>query len=219
MKKFNFLCLFFVLFLTSFGQNNNSSQNFNEKLKYSRMGLYFSPCINFIHTNTHAETKSNLGIVYGYAIEMSLNKNHYIESGFSITYKGGDITQNVTITNIDKTGNTEQEVTTITSDYKVEYLTLPFLIKMRSREIGYFHYFAKIGPSINFKIKDMITSEDKARFLSVDLSIFLGAEYSLGGKTSIESSIFFTNNITNSIANNDMHALFHQLGLRLGFLF
>ena len=108
------------------------------------MGLYFSPSVNFIHTNTNAETKSNLGIVYGYAIEMSLNKNHYIESGFSITYKGGDITQNTTTTNIGENGNIEQEITTITSDYKVEYLTLPFLIKMRSREIGYFHYFAKI---------------------------------------------------------------------------
>ena len=184
MKKFNVLCLFFMLFFVSFSQNNNISQEFNERLKYSRMGLYFSPCINFIHTNTDAETKSNLGIVYGYALEMSLNENHYLESGFSITYKGGDITQNITITNFDNIGNLlDTQIQTVTSDYKVEYLTIPMLVKMRSREIGHFHYFAKIGPSMNFKIKDMITSEDKARFISIDLSIFVGAEYSLGGKT------------------------------------
>ena len=186
------------------------------------MGLYFSPCINFIHTNNESETKSNLGIVYGYALEMSLNQNHYLESGFSITYKGGDLTKTITTTLQDPIDNQIQNTTTVTTDYKVEYFTIPILIKMRSREIGYFHYFAKIGPSINFKIKDMITSQEKAKFLSFDLSIFVGSEYSLGGKTSIEASMFFTNNITNSIANNtdpDMHALFHQIGLRIGFLF
>tara|TARA_B100000700_G_C15026534_1_gene848447 strand:- start:1226 stop:1816 length:591 start_codon:yes stop_codon:yes gene_type:complete len=194
-------------------QSYNPGQDFNEKLKYSRMGLYFAPAINFIQTDEkNTETKSNIGIVYGYALEMSLNKNHYLESGFSISYKGGDMTRTVEI--IDPEG-----VKTETHDYKVEYITVPLFVKMRSREVGYFHYFARIGPSMNFKIKDLISSEDTARRISFDLSIFLGAEYSLGGKTSVASSIFFTNNITNSIANKNRKALFHQLGIRLGFLF
>jgi len=199
-------------------QDFNAGQDFNEKLQYSRMGLYFSPTVNFIQTDSDAETNSNIGIVYGYALEMSLNKNHYLESGFSISYKGGDITQTIPETSIND-GSTTTTEQTITSDYRVEYITVPIFVKMRSREVGYFHYFARIGPSINFKIKDLITSGDEARRISIDLSIFLGAEYSLGGKTSIASSLFFTNNITNSITNKNMKALFHQLGIRLGFLF
>ena len=54
----------------------------------------------------------------------------------------------------------------------------------------------------------------------VDVCIFLGAEYSLGGKTSVEGSVFFNNNITNALGDSqDPQALFHQLGLRFGFLF
>ena len=61
-------------------------------------------------------------------------------------------------------------------------------------------------------------SSDKAHSAIVDISIFLGAEYSLGGKTSIEGSLFFNNNITDALEDTNQ-ALFHQFGLRLGFLF
>ena len=93
---------------------------------------------------------------------------------------------------------------------------------MRSREIGYFNYFARIGPSLNFKVREMISSneEKNTKLALIDISIFLGAEYSLGGKTSVEGSLFFNNSITNALeAENDPQALFHQLGIRLGFLF
>lgn len=221
MKKFNLLCLFSALFFSCLSQDYNPGQEFNEKLKYSRMGLYFAPTVNFIQTNnSNIETNSNLGVVYGYALEMSLNQNHYLETGFSISYKGGDMTETISteMTN-PLSGAITTATTTTTNDYKVEYITIPIFVKMRSREVGYLHYFARIGPSMNFKIKDLITSEDKARRISLDLSIFLGAEYSLGGKTSIASSLFYTNNISNSINNKNKKALFHQLGIRLGFLF
>ena len=224
MKKFNLVCLFSILFFSCISQNYNPGPDFNQKLKYSRMGLYFAPTINFIQTNSDAETKSNLGIVYGYALEMSLNENHYLESGFSICYKGGEITQKLSQEILNENGTTTPMISTINNDYKVEYITIPIFVKMRSREVGYFHYFARIGPSMNFRIKDLSTSQGnmsagESRRVSFDLSIFIGAEYSLGGKTSIGSSLFYTNNITNSITNKNNNALFHQLGIRLGFLF
>jgi len=196
MKKLNFLALFSFLFSLSI------SQEISNQFNNSRMGLYISPAINFISTELKGiETNTNPGIVYGYAFEMPLSINHYLESGFSISYKGGGIEDNT------------QDM----GDYKVQYLTLPIFIKMRSRQVGYFNYFARIGPSLNFKIKEVISSDDTAKGGVIDISIFLGAEYSLGGATSVEASIFYNNNITNSM--NEMHALFHQLGLRVGFLF
>ena len=206
MKNLHFLGVFLLLF------SSGSAQDFNEKLQNMRMGLYVSPAINFIQTDSeNAETNANPGLIYGYAMEISLNENHKLESGLSIAYKGGDITLK------DTAGN-------INSDYEIRYITLPIFIKMRSRQIGYFNYFARIGPSINFRIREMITStsnEDKNTNLAlVDISIFLGAEYSLGGKTSIDGSLFFNNNITNALGDtNDPQALFHQVGIRLGFLF
>jgi hypothetical protein len=204
MKKLNLLYIFFLLFCFCF------SQDFNDKLKNARMGLYFSPAVNFIQTDSdQTETTSKLGAVYGYALEIALNENHRLESGFGIAYKGGNLTESLPEGKIN-------------SNYKIQYITLPIFIKMRSREIGYFNYFARIGPTINFKIKEMIqSSENKTTNLAVvDICIFLGAEYSLGGETSLEGSLFFNNNITNTLSSSqEPQALFHQLGVRLGFLF
>tara|TARA_B100000579_G_C22758128_1_gene817512 strand:- start:72 stop:632 length:561 start_codon:yes stop_codon:yes gene_type:complete len=186
-----------VFFLQSY------SQDLNGKLKNARMGLYVSPTINFINTNAdQAQTSNNIGIVYGWAIEMALNEHHRLESGFAISYKGGEIKNDG-----------------YTNDYKVQYITLPIFIKMRSREISNFNYFARIGPSINFKIKEKSSSSEQAHSAIIDMSIFLGAEYSLGGKTAVEGSLFFNNNITNALQINNSQVLFHQIGLRLGFLF
>ena len=204
MKKLNFLYLFFVLFSFS------SSQTFNENIKNSRMGLYISPAINFIGTNdTDLETSNNPGLIYGYALEIPLSENHYIESGFAISHKGGDI---ITPSSDNTQNNT-------THNYKVQYLTIPAFIKMRSREIGRMFYFARIGPSLNFMTKESNNQDKTTAFPVVDISIFLGAEYSLGGATSAEASIFFNNGITDAVSGTNIDALFHQIGLRLGFLF
>ncbi|MBJ04805.1 MAG: hypothetical protein CMP65_02745 [Flavobacteriales bacterium] len=200
MKKINFLYLFILLFLQSY------SQDINSKLKNARMGLYVSPTINFISTDaSETETSNNVGFIYGWAVEMALNEHHRLESGFAISYKGGEMTHNSV---------------NFKSDYKVQYITIPLFIKMRSREISNFNYFARIGPSINFKIKEKSNSNEQAHSAIIDMSIFLGTEYSLGGKTAIEGSVFFNNNITDAIqSDNNSQVLFHQIGLRLGFLF
>ena len=218
MKKLNFLTLFFLLFSFCF------SQNINDKLKNTRMGLYVSPTLNFVQTDSEqTETNTKPGVIYGYAIEISLNENHRLESGLAISYKGGGIETSGTWAIPE--GTTENNLPaagSIHSDYKIQYITLPLFIKMRSREIGYFNYFARIGPSLNFKVREMISSneEKNTKLALIDISIFLGAEYSLGGKTSVEGSLFFNNSITNALeAENDPQALFHQLGIRLGFLF
>ena len=203
MKKLTFLTCFILFFSFSF------SQDFNEKLKNSRMGLFISPSINFITTDLEqAEKSSKMGLIYGWAIEMALNEHHRLESGFSISYKGGELTNT--------TGSEP-----VISNYHVQYISLPIFIKMRSREVANFNYFARIGPSINFKIKDKNSENAETTHPAIiDISIFLGAEYSLGGKTAIETSFFYNNNITNAIsASQNKQVLFHQIGLRAGFLF
>jgi len=202
MKKFTFLTCFILFFSFSF------SQNFNEKLKNSRMGLFISPSINFITTDLEqVEKNSKMGLIYGWAIEMALNEHHRLESGFSISYKGGELS------------NIGSEA--VSNAYQVQYISLPIFIKMRSREVANFNYFARIGPSINFKIKDKNSENAETTHPAIiDISIFLGTEYSLGGKTAVEASFFYNNNITNAIsASQNTQILFHQIGLRAGFLF
>ena len=191
MKKTFFIIIIFSCLFTS-------SQN-------TRMGLYLSPCINWISTNDDADVGSNVGFNYGYGIEFSISENHFLESGFEFSHRGGDINS---------------------TNYNVQYLNIPIQIKMKSRAIGYWKYFAKTGPSLAFRVKERVRptnlqeneKHSKSALLIVNISV--GAEYSLGNNTAVHSELFFQNNITTGLNySNTANSLLNQIGLRLGFFF
>ena len=178
---------------------------FQVESQNTRMGLYLSPCVNWITTNDNSNSKSNIGFNYGYGIEFSLSENHFLESGFEFSHRGGDIDL---------------------INYNIQYLTLPIQIKMKSRSIGYWKYFAKTGPSLGFRIKERVRpnslqeneKHSKSAILIVNISI--GAEYSLGNNTAVHSEFFFQNNITDGLNYTETeNSLLNQIGLRLGFFF
>ena len=191
MKKTFFIVIIFLCFFAN-------SQN-------TRMGLYLSPSINWVSTNDDTETSSNIGFNYGYGIELSISENHFLESGFEFSHRGGDLNS---------------------VNYNLQYFNIPIQIKMKSRAIGYWKYFAKTGPSLGFRIKERVRPNNlqdndkhaKSAILIVNLSV--GAEYSLGNNTAVHGELFFQNNITDGLNyTNTDNSLLNQIGLRLGFFF
>ena len=187
---------FFIIIIFSFFHSN--AQN-------TRMGLYISPCINWISTNDNTEAGSNIGFNYGYGIDILISENHFLESGFEFSHRGGDLNS---------------------INYNVQYLNLPIQIKMKSRAIGYWKYFAKTGPSLAFRIKERVrpnnlqTNEKHSKSALLIVNISIGAEYSLGNNTAVHGELFFQNNITTGLNySNTDNSLLNQIGLRLGFFF
>ena len=111
---------------------------------------------------------------YGYGIEFAISENHFLESGFEFSHRGGDINS---------------------TNYNVQYLNIPIQIKMKSRAIGYWKYFAKTGPSLAFRVKERVTTNlpqenekhSKSALLIVNISV--GAEYSLGNNTVLSTIV------------------------------
>ena len=191
MKKTFFIIIIFSCFYSK-------SQN-------TRMGLYFSPCINWISTNDNVNEGSNIGFNYGYGIEFSISENHFLESGFEFSHRGGKINA---------------------TNYDIQYLNLPIQIKMKSRSIGYWKYFAKTGPSLGFRIKEKVNpnnlnqNEKNSKSAILIINISIGTEYSLGNETAIHGELFFQNNITDGLNySNTETSLLNQLGIKLGFFF
>lgn len=172
-----------------------------------KMGLYIAPSVNSININDFTEGKKKISFNYGYIIEYAFTDNHALESGFEISKKSGEI-ENV--------------------EYKVNYLTLPFQVKMKSRAFGYFTYFAKTGPSLGIKLRDNVhvdgsselyQNEGEAKNLMLILNVSIGAEYSLMQASSVYAELFIKNGITRGWKNSYETFLFNQFGLSLGFLF
>tara|TARA_B100000575_G_scaffold253709_1_gene222424 strand:- start:428 stop:1012 length:585 start_codon:yes stop_codon:yes gene_type:complete len=190
----------FFIFLLSFTFSNIIAQNL-------KMGLFLSPSINSINTNDFSSDKKKIGFNYGYLIEYSFTENHSIESGFEISKKSGEI-DNI--------------------NYKSHYLTFPAYVKMKSRQFGYFTYFAKTGPSIAIKLRDNVESNINQNFgdaknLMILMNVALGTEYSLKQETSLIAELYIKNGITHGWKDTGDRSyetfLFNQFGISLGFLF
>ena len=105
-----------------------------------KMGLFLAPSVNSININDFEDGKKKIALNYGYTIEYAFSENHFLESGFEISKKSGEI-NNVS--------------------YKSHYFVLPIQVKMKSRPFGYLTYYAKTGPSFGVKIRDNVEGENE----------------------------------------------------------
>lgn len=195
-----------------------------------RFGLQGTPTFNWLRTQTpELESRLQLKFNYGLLIEKELADNYLISSGVFHNYDGGRFEFE------DTTGATQTFIV------KPQYLTVPVTLKMRTKEIGYFTYFARIGLEPGIRIKDDYglegnsakaddflddPNENVSNFFKLSLNIALGAEYNLGGTTSFVAGLSFINNFTNML--NDEQSLFNtgeesinfnNIGLNVGIIF
>ena len=116
-----------------------------------------------------------------------------------------------------------------TVNYKRQYLTIPFSLKLKSNEIGYSRFFAHLGLNTYINLKATgdvenfnISGEDireEVRFFMMSYFIGGGLEYSLGGNTALLGGIYWTSGILDVTKNPDYSAHISSVSLRMGIKF
>ncbi len=187
-----------------------------------RMGLSVSPVFSWFDldiSEVYAKTDgSRFNIQYGLHIDKQLggNPNYYMSTGIFVLNSGGTI----------QYGNLEDNDTTNTktvrtSDFRFNYINIPLTIMLRTNDIGYMTYFARVGIDSGFNInasqdysevKDgqtiKVEKEDASDFVNLyraALHIELGTEYNFSGNSRLMVSLEWNNGL-NNIFNDDFKA-------------
>lgn len=115
-----------------------------------KLGLKCSPQLTWISEESKSITSSGarLNISYGLMIDKYFTENYAIATELGITSMTGNITpinakldkNQVTYNNPDYT-------------YKLQYIAVPVMLKMRTNELGYFRYYAEFGMNFGFLFK------------------------------------------------------------------
>jgi len=203
-----------------------------QEFKKFRFGLFGAPSMAWTKTNTktdYFELKkdgSQIGFGYGIIAEFGLTKNYSFATGIDISYSGGKIKSIVK----DTLGNIISNLSS-SDKVKLQYLELPLTLKMKTNEIGYITYFGTFGiaPGVCISAKNSSNDDIKSDISSMKISMLigLGAEYSLGGSTSVVCGLNFNNGFTN-IFNTDFvngnekvkyKAISNYFALQLGVIF
>ncbi len=122
-----------------------------------KMGVKFSPQYTWTSTDSKSISTGSpkVNLSYGLVLDYFVSENYSFGTEFSIGTYGGSIKPDSVYVKEKNAGTTNMEY-----QYKMQYINVPFIIKMRTKEIGYLRYYAEfgLGMSYNIRAKADITS-------------------------------------------------------------
>lgn len=199
-----------------------------------QIGLYSEPLISWFSSDTeHASNDgARPGLAFGLTYDRYFARNYAFSSGISIINASGRLNYSDTILIRFKNSETELDAgDNIT--YRIQYLSIPLGIKLKTNQIGYMTFFANTGinPKVVIGGKGDIPSQDikkiniteELRLFNLGYYITIGTEYSLGGNTAVVVGIGYEDNfmdVTKDFAGQAEDKINHHiLRFRIGLNF
>ena len=194
--------------------------------------MFFEPQVSWLtaDTKTVIRDESRLGFNTGLVMDKYFAENYAFSTGISIWNTGGALFyEDSTLFDF----NYEDAMLPPSSilGYKLQYINIPFSLKLNSNQIGYLSFFAHPGINTHINIKaaadglsDMLEYDNENISDAVNvfnMSYFIGGgiEYSLGGNTAVIFGVYYNSGFLDITQTKDYKATLSSVSLRLGIRF
>jgi opacity protein-like surface antigen len=206
-----------------------------------KLGVKASPQFTWTSSDSKSITTadSRVNISYGLVLDYFFSENYSIGTEFSIGTFGGSIKPDSI--RLGKNGSDSKDMKL---DYKFQYINVPLILKMRTKEIGYTRFYAEVGlgMSYNFKAKADISSSTanltnvdvnnpdpkdelnlhpsiNVNFFRVSMIIGAGIQYNAFGNTMLVAGIRYDNAMNDFTADPSWKSRMNFVALNLGVMF
>ncbi len=201
-----------------------------------RFGAYFAPTIAWMHPTTGKSDNglysvssegSKLGYAWGLLMDYYFAENYGLATGFNLNTGGGILSTKYVGPGPVSSTYVTSNVYQTKFNYNVQYLEVPFNLKLRSDELGNagFKVFGQIGVTVGFNLAKKATytvsySDSTGSILSeksgnneklrgtlavppvvFSLNVGAGLEYPITEKMSIYGGLFFNNGFAPDATN------------------
>lgn len=182
------------------------------------LGIMGSSQISFVNTNQENATGgSNLFFGFGGLAEYNFADRYSFSSGFEYLNRGGSL-----------------RISDTTADYRAGFIQIPLQIKMRTRQFGYYTYFAEMGFAVGFETGEEVTWDPSLNqvgggyvsLFDATFRIGMGVEYDLGGDTRLLGRLQYHRALTDNLLdsedvrlNEQSNHRFDYVSLTVGILF
>ncbi|HXH17449.1 MAG TPA: outer membrane beta-barrel protein, partial [Chitinophagales bacterium] len=180
------------------------------------------------------------GFEYGLMMDVNFTENYILATGITVTMAGGNLTY--TDSFLMKILADSLFAGDVAAKFKLQYLNLPLVFKMRTKEIGQFRYYGGLGLISAFRFKaradaeangtqifdndNIVKNKDqtggvfKSVVYNLSLNVEGGMEFPFSDKTALVAAIFYRNGFVNVLIDRDEDKIsLNNLGLRIGVLF
>ena len=200
---------------------------YSQKLAFS---VVADPPITWLKTDVKniRNNGSVFGISGGLVLDRYFAENYAFSTGIFLWNTGGKLLFADSTAIRFRTGEEILEPNT-SMTYHLQYVTIPFSLKLNSNEIGYIKFFAHLGIYNHINIGntadvpslaiDHVGIPDEIKLFSMSYFFGGGIEYSLGGNTAILCGIYYTNGFLDVTTSEDYRTTMNALSLRVGVRF
>lgn len=223
MKKIVIVALFSLFTL-----NVNAQGNLGSYLGF-RLGLTAHPTFGMISVEEGKSKGTSLGFAYGLLADFNFAEHYSLSTGLTITTINGKSTEINAMPYHAVVSSTAPLAYDL--KYKMQYLEIPLILKLKTSEIRAMKWFGQFGLSNGFKIRSRqdaekanqvlakdVNSSEWTRFYRAGLVVGAGGEFDLDDHTSLMAGISFNNGLTN-ITTSKNAIRNHFVSLNLGVFF
>ncbi len=200
-----------VIIAILFSTTLSAQSKFRFGLKAAPLVSWMKPDFTDIPADFTVENGGlRVGFMWGPQAEIVLSETFLISTGVDINY-----------TSFKLRGTLKSPVSGSLVEweqlYKSRFIELPFLLKFRTKEIGYLRYFGLFGMGAGFRysantefqrsetnVTSTVANEESGKYINSfrgSLQIGAGVEYALSGNTALVGSLIFNNGLTNMLKN------------------
>ncbi len=216
-----------------------------QPLQKVRLGIYGD--LGFSYLKPKSNEYESMGVrgsyAYGLVVDINFTSHYTFSTGVKYASYGGKLKF-----------NDQMKVDTILEDgimsrkYRVNYIELPILLKLKTNQMGYITPFVQIGLHNGFRLSAFSDDEfsysagtkelppvegndiiDETAFYRLSLEFSIGAEYEISQSFAGFALLSFHNGLTNSLTGtnynwdlskeNNQSAMFKKFALTVGFMF
>ncbi len=203
-----------------------------EKSGRTELSISVNPMISWLQSDIRDVKMSSaaIGIDGGLIIDHYFAPRYAFNTGLQIGSYSGALNY-TKASNIHISGKEQVTIIAAGSDvnYRVQYLTIPLGLKLKTKKIGYLSYSANMGVYSQFRIKAKAESSDKSvqnevvtesiKTLNFGYQFGLGAEYDLGGNMAFLFGLNYANGVVDITKEKSDKINLSALSLKLGILF
>jgi len=196
-----------------------------------RFSIFADPQLSWFTSDTK-QFKSDgtlMGFNIGFTADKYFAERYAIFTGLSINNLGGNLKYMKDGYKLETRDSTYKIDAGTSIKLKAQYLTVPLGLKFKTNEIGYFTFTAQVGVSGHVRLKgaawdetNSIDKETATQQFNLFFGSYLvgaGAEYSLGGSSSLQAGIIYSNGIFEAYKAGYGKVSVGSLSLRIGIVF
>jgi len=175
-----------------------------------------------------APSGAGIGINTGLDIDYFFARNYAFTTGFAIDWCGAKLTY-TDISQFPGGNDTLFMAAGAMMTHRLQYLSVPVGLKLKSEELGYTTFFVHGGFTPMFRLNAYTSSYDetvvkryiKESFRGFNLGYFIsgGIEYRLAGNTALRCGLKWSSTLTDVTASDDSNVNLNSMSLQLGVLF